>query len=226
MKIEVNNITLNYTKEGIGSPLILLHGNGEDLHIFDKLADKLKKSFTVYAIDSRNHGNSTKTEDYSYESMSGDIYQFIKGLNLENVSIVGFSDGAILSALLILKYPDLFAKMVWLGINLKPTDFKEDVYNYLVEEYQKTKDPLLKMMLEHPNIELDDLKSIRIPTLVVGAEDDLFDEKSFRKIADTMPNARLKIMQGYDHGSYVLNEDILYPDLLEFIQSIETTHFE
>ena len=39
MNIKVNGITLEYSKEGTGEPLILLHGNGEDHHIFDKLAE-------------------------------------------------------------------------------------------------------------------------------------------------------------------------------------------
>lgn len=217
MKINVNNITLNYIQEGQGEPLILLHGNGEDLQIFDKLISKLKKQFTVYAIDSRNHGSSTRTEDFSYETMAEDIHQFIEKLELKHVSVIGFSDGAIISLLLTLKYPLIFKKMVLLGVNLKPSDFKLDIYNSIVEEYEKTQDPLFKMMLEQPNIELDDLKEINTPTLVIGAEDDLYNEDSFQNIADTMPDTELKIMKGHDHGSYVINSDILYPSLNEFL---------
>lgn len=217
MKINVNNITLNYIQEGQGEPLILLHGNGEDLQIFDKLISKLKKQFTVYAIDSRNHGSSTRTEDFSYETMAEDIHQFIEKLELKHVSAIGFSDGAIISLLLTLKYPQIFKKMVLLGVNLKPSDFKLDIYNSIVEEYEKTQDPLFKMMLEQPNIELDNLKEINTPTLVIGAEDDLYNEDSFQNIADTMPDAELKIMKGHDHGSYVINSDILYPSLNEFL---------
>lgn len=217
MKINVNNITLNYIQEGQGEPLILLHGNGEDLQIFDKLISKLKKQFTVYAIDSRNHGSSTRTEDFSYETMAEDIHQFIEKLELKHVSVIGFSDGAIISLLLTLKYPQIFKKMVLLGVNLKPSDFKLDIYNSIVEEYEKTQDPLFKMMLEQPNIELDDLKEINTPTLVIGAEDDLYNEDSFQNIADTMPDAELKIMKGHDHGSYVINSDILYPSLNKFL---------
>lgn len=216
MEIKVNNITLNYIKEGNGNPLILLHGNGEDSQIFDKLIDKLKQQFTVYAIDSRNHGGSTKTEDYTYEIMAEDIRQFIYQLDLKQVSIVGFSDGAIIGLLLALKYHQIFEKMVLLGVNLKPTDFKSYIYDSIVEEYEKTKDPLFKMMLEQPNIELEELRNVTIPTLVIAAEDDLYHEDSFQNIVDTMPNAELKIIKGHDHGSYVINSDVLYPYLEEF----------
>lgn len=218
MEINVNNITLNYLVKGNGNPLILLHGNGEDLQIFDKLVSKLEKQFTVYAIDSRNHGGSTRTEDFTYETMAEDIHQFIEKLELKHVSVIGFSDGAIISLLLTLKYPQTFDRMVLLGVNLKPTDFKLDIYNSIAEEYEKTQDPLFKMMLEQPNIELDDLKEINTPTLVIGAEDDLYYEDSFQNIVNTMPNAVLKIIKGHDHGSYVVNNDVLYPYVAEFLQ--------
>lgn len=218
MKIDVNNITLNYTKVGKGDPLILLHGNGEDLHIFDSLIDKLKLNFTVYAVDSRNHGDSTKTKDWTYEAMAEDIFQLIEKLRLKKVSIVGFSDGAIIALLLAIKHRDLFYKMVLLGVNLKPTDFKKGIYKSLVDEYEKTKDPLVKMMLEQPNIELEELKNIETPTLVVSAEDELFYRKVFKDMVKMMANAKLKIMKNHDHGSYIINTDVLFDDLVEFIQ--------
>lgn len=218
MKIDVNNITLNYTKVGNGDPIILLHGNGEDLHIFDPLVDRLKLHFTVYAVDSRNHGDSTKTKDWTYEAMAEDIFQLIEKLQLKKVSIVGFSDGAIIALLLAIKHRDLFYKMVLLGVNLKPTDFKKSIYKSLVDEYEKTQDPLVKMMLEQPNIELEELKNIETPTLVVSAEDELFYRKIFKDMVKVMPNAKLKIMKNHDHGSYIINEAILYPDLMEFIE--------
>lgn len=217
MEIEVNGITLSYIKEGNGNPIILLHGNGEDRHIFDELIDKLKIKFTVYAIDSRNHGNSTKSEDYSYETMAEDIHQFIEKLELRDVSLIGFSDGAILGLLITLKYPSTFKKLALLGVNLKPTDFKPEIYNSIVEEYERTKDPLFKMMLEQPNIELQELQNVHVPSLIIGAENDLYYEDSFHHITNTIPNAILKIIEGHDHGSYVVNNDLLYPDLEKFL---------
>lgn len=219
MKIEVNNITLNYRKEGQGVPLILLHGNGEDHHIFDILTEKLKLHFTVYSIDSRNHGESSKTNDFSYKTMAEDVFQFIVKRELRSPAILGFSDGAIISAILSLKHKNIFSKMIWLGINLKPTDFKKGIYDDLVSEYEQTKDPLLKLMLDEPNIELDDLKSIETKTLVIAGENDIFNDKTFDSIVKTMPNAQLLIMKDHDHASYIVNEDILYNDVKEFLQN-------
>ena len=216
MEINVNNVKLSYIKEGEGKPLILMHGSGEDRHIFDEIINKLKKDFTVYAIDSRNHGESEKTDVFTYEAMSEDISEFIKKLKLDGAYGVGFSDGAILALMTGMKYQELIGKMALLGINLKPEDFKEPEYNYLLKEYNETKDPLFKMMLEQPNIELEKLKDVNIPTLVIAGENDVFYEKTFTDIVKVMPNAVLKIMGGHDHSSYVINKDILYKYFLEF----------
>lgn len=218
MELEVNDITLNYIKEGQGVPLILLHGNGEDHSIFDKLTEKLKRYFTVYAIDSRNHGGSSKTDDYSYETMAEDIFQFITTSKLENPLILGFSDGAIISLLLELRHKDIFRKMIWLGINLKPSDFKQEIYDDILSEYEQTKDPLIKMMLNEPQIELESLASIETETLVIAGENDIFKKEVAQSIVSTMPNASLKVIIGHDHSSYIINEDILYPDIKQFLQ--------
>ena len=217
MKINIRNIEINYTRAGNGPALILAHGNGEDLHIFDKLVLKLAQNFTVYAIDSRNHGESSKTDDYSYTAMAEDVVEFIKALELENVSIVGFSDGAISAIMAVSEYGNIFKKMVLMGINLKPSDFKEEYYSYIEEEYKTTGNPLMKMMLEQPDIDISVLRNINVPTLVIAAEDDLFVPESFEKIVEAMPNARLFTIPEHDHGSYVIDNDILYPYLKDFL---------
>lgn len=218
MNIKVNNIELFYKKTGNDMPLILLHGNGENHHIFDKIVEKLKSDFTIYAIDSRSHGESAKTDDYLYETMSKDIYSFIEALNLGKVNIIGFSDGAIISLILAMNHPETISKMALLGVNLKPTDFTEDCFQYISETYQETKDPLFKLMLEQPNIELEDIKGIQIPTLIVGAENDIYKQDVFIEISKALPNAELLIMQGHEHDSYIVDKDILYDDFIRFFK--------
>lgn len=216
MTIDLDNITLNYTKRGNGLPLIFLHGNGEDHHIFDKLVDKLQHHFTIYAIDSRNHGKSSRSDDFGYEAMSSDIVQFIDKLSIKSPSVVGFSDGAIVALIIALSDPDLLGRMVLLGVNLSPNDFKEDAHKWLIDQYSQTNDPLIKLMLEEPNIDLARLSNISTPTLVVGAEDDLFKDDLFESIVSTMPNAELKIMPNHEHDTYIVDNDVLYPDLMRF----------
>lgn len=53
MEVLVNNVKLYYEEYGVGKPIILLHGNQETHEILDKLIDRLKTNYKVYAIDSR-----------------------------------------------------------------------------------------------------------------------------------------------------------------------------
>lgn len=218
MEIEVNNIRLYYQKSGSGDPLILLHGNGEDHHIFDKLIEKLQSHYTIYAIDSRNHGRSSKSENFGYSFMADDIISFINTLNIKKPSVLGFSDGAIISILISLQEKDLFDKLILLGVNLKPEDFKPENRAWLEDAYAQTGDLFLKLMLEEPNIELESLRNIHNKALIVAGEYDLFDEQLFRNVASTMPNASLLIMKEYDHAGYVVDQDILFPYLQEFLE--------
>lgn len=218
MNITVNGITLFYETVGEGAPLLLLHGNGDDHTIFNELSAKLAADYTVYAIDSRNQGQSQKTDDYSYESMMEDFYGLIQALGLGKVDLVGFSDGGIIGLMLAMKHGDVLRKMALLGVNLKPDDFTEESYQFVKETYEETKDPLFKLMLEQPNIELDDVRNIAIPTLLIAADDDIYKPDSFTRLVEALPNAKLKIMSGHDHGSYIINQDILYPDLIEFFR--------
>lgn len=216
MYVKVNNIFLFYQISGSGQPLILLHGNGENHHIFDKLVAKLQNHYSVYAIDTRNHGQSEKTADYSYESMMEDIYEFIKKFELNNIDLIGFSDGAIICLLLALKYPKVINKMALLGVNLNPSDFKLESYQEIKDNYEQTQDPLFKLMLEQPNIPLSDISNIKIPIFLIAGENDVFKPESFKKLNDALPDSKLKIMPGHTHESYIINQDILYQDLVDF----------
>lgn len=218
MFIKINDISLFYEKSGTGSPIILLHGNGEDSHIFDKLTAKLQNDFTIYAIDSRNHGKSEQTDDYSYETMAEDVYSFIEALRLGPVDLIGFSDGAIISLILTMTHHSAVRKMALLGVNLSPDDFTEESLQYLNETYAETKDPLFKLMLEQPHIELDTLKDIETPTLLICGEHDIYKPETFTNIADALPHAILKIMEGHEHDSYIVDQDMLYPDFIHFFQ--------
>jgi pimeloyl-ACP methyl ester carboxylesterase len=216
--IDVNGAALFYEKKGVGSPMILLHGNGEDHHIFDELSAKLENDFTVYAVDSRNHGQSEKTSDYSYNTMAEDVYAFIETLKLGPVALIGFSDGAITGLILAMNHGETVSKMALLGVNLKPDDFTEESYQFVKDTYEETKGPLFKLMLEEPNIELDEVKGIGVPVLLIAAENDIYKPEIFTDLVNALPDATLKIMNGHGHDSYIIGQDLLYPDFIDFFK--------
>jgi pimeloyl-ACP methyl ester carboxylesterase len=203
---------------GTGPPMILLHGNGEDHHIFDRLSAKLESDFTVYSVDSRNHGQSEKTGVYSYDIMAEDIYRFIETLRLGRTALVGFSDGAIVSLILAMNYGESVSGMALLGVNLKPDDFTEESCRFVKDAYERTKDPLFKLMLEEPHIELDAVRGVDVPVLVVAAGNDLYKPETFTNLVSALPDATLKIMERHEHDSYIVGQDLLHPDLVRFFK--------
>ena len=103
MLAEVNGIQLYYEMIGQGPALIMVHGNGEDHTIFTEAAEKLKGYFTVYLIDSRDHGQSTKVRELHYDDMADDVIEFLELLDLRDVVYYGFSDGGIIGLLAAMK---------------------------------------------------------------------------------------------------------------------------
>jgi pimeloyl-ACP methyl ester carboxylesterase len=74
------------------------------------------------------------------------------------------------------------------------------------------------MILDQPNIELDELKHIHTPCLVVGAQNDMIKAEIFVKINDALPNSALIIYPNHDHLSYVVHTDVIYQDLCDFFK--------
>lgn len=215
--IQVNGIQLFYTVEGRGEPLIFLHGNGEDHHTFDPLIAKLADHFTCYAIDSRNHGQSEMTDQYHYQTMMDDLHAFITTMPFDKVHIIGFSDGSIVTMLLAMQHPTLVHTAILLGPNLKPSDLSDACTRYVERLYKKDPNPLYPMMLNEPDIELEDLHQIQAKTLIIGGEHDLYKSGTFEKIHNHIQNAKLLILENHDHSSYVFQNDLLFPILMDFM---------
>lgn len=66
----------------------------------------------------------------------------------------------------------------------------------------------------------DDLQAITVPTLVLAGDDDqVVPYKNAAVVqAELLPDATLKIYEGFSHGMLTVNADVINPDLLAFIQ--------
>ncbi len=218
MYIHINRQILFYEKTGEGPPLLLLHGNGEDHTIFDALTPLLSQTYTVYAIDSRGHGASNPTEEYSYIDMAEDIAQLITSLEIHAPVLYGFSDGGIIGLLLALHHPGLISRLIISGANLNPRGMKLTFLHKVKQHYKKSGNPLERMMLEEPDIKPSALAQIRIPVLVLAGEHDIIKSAHTKLIAAKLPNAQLAIIPGEDHGSYIIHSDKLYPYIQDFME--------
>ena len=217
MFVKVNEINMHYEVYGEGKPIILIHGNGENYKIFDKLINKLKSNFKVYAIDSRCHGESENTADISYDLMTEDTIKFIKVLNIEKPILYGFSDGGIIGLMVAIKEPNLLSKLIISGAQLNPNGGK--LYTVLLDKivYFFTRNKLVKMMVKEPNINPSDLNNIKVPVHVIAGEKDLIKLRHTQTIANNIPNSTLYIVPNENHGSYIVNSEKIYDVMKEYI---------
>lgn len=218
-KLTVNGVTLHYEVVGEGKPVVLVHGNGEDHHLFDVEIEQLAAAgYKVYAPDSRGHGANEPLSEYHYADMAEDIYQFIKALDLGRPAFYGFSDGGIIGLLLILNHPDCLSALAISGTNLSPEGTTPDFIEEITAMNEKERNPLVTLMLTEPHIDPEALKGISIPVLVTAGEYDLILESETKKIAEMIPDATLKILEGHDHGSYIAGSEIMGELLIGFLK--------
>lgn len=217
MKIKVNNIELYYEKYGTGKPIILIHGNQESHKIFDKLIEKLKSNYEVFAIDSRCHGQSENPKEISYNLMCDDIIEFIKELNIERPILYGFSDGGIIGLLVAIKEPELLSNLIISGANISPDVFT--TFDLLLTKlfYFFTRSKYIKMMLDEPNISIEDLQKITVPVHILAGEKDVIKLEHTKLIADNIKNSTLEIIKNENHGSYIVHSEKLYEIIKKYI---------
>ena len=90
---------LRYLKAGSGPALILLHTVRTQLDHFQLVIPKLVHAFTVFAIDMPGMGWSDITARASYDepALRRAIVEFVKTLDLDDVTLAGESMGATVS---------------------------------------------------------------------------------------------------------------------------------
>lgn len=103
-----DKLSLRYQKWGDGPPLVLLHTIRTQLEYYRALAPLLAKTFTVYAVDLPGHGFSSVDTAAQYDEpyLRTGIIDFVKALDLREVTLVGESIGAVIALTVAADTPD------------------------------------------------------------------------------------------------------------------------
>ena len=105
---EYDNFQIGYTKTGAGPAVILLHGFGEDQHIFNSTVNVLEKKYTVYTPDLLGTGMTpinTFPSNFSIEYLADSIATFMEYEKIENCVLLGHSMGGYVTVAFAKKYP-------------------------------------------------------------------------------------------------------------------------
>jgi pimeloyl-ACP methyl ester carboxylesterase len=114
--VTLNGIRLHYLDWGGSGPVILfLPGLGCNAYIFDQFAPRFTDKFHVLGLTRRGHGDSDYPETgYDIDTLVEDIRQFMDGLNISQVILVGHSMAGIELSHFAAIYPERVTKLVFL----------------------------------------------------------------------------------------------------------------
>ena len=223
-----------YQITGSGFPIIFLHGNGEDHHIFDEAVTKLSQHYQCICIDSRYHGQSVHAGELSYQQMAQDVIEVANELHLPVYDVIGFSDGAITS-LLLARMDKRLKHIVSIGANTRPKAIKGFyrltfylqmfclAFFALYQKKARLTLRLYRLMLTQPQIDYAQLQDIHIPVLVLAGEFDMIKESDTKQIAKSLPYSILRIIK---HGNHFLLRDSFLETIKEITLFLEACHQE
>jgi pimeloyl-ACP methyl ester carboxylesterase len=215
--LKTRGFNMYYEIYGAGKPLLIIHGNGGSIADFTKQIPYFSKQYEVILADSRAQGKSVDTGDsLNYELMTDDLNALLDHLHLDSCYVIGWSDGGINGLLLAMRHPEKVKKLAVTGANLWPdsTAVEPSIYRWLattVDSLSKVKltpemkntYKLLAMMTKEPNITLEQLHTIKCPTLVIGGDHDALLPKHTMQIADAIPQSYLWILPNSGHSTPV-----------------------
>src|SRR5918993_3037102 len=94
-KQSTKRVELYYEDWGHGKPVILIHGWPLSHEMWEyQVSDLVDAGFRVIAYDRRGFGKSSKPYDgYDYDTLADDLKALLDDLDLQDVTLVGFSMG-------------------------------------------------------------------------------------------------------------------------------------
>lgn len=107
---------LEWSKEGV--PLVLLHGHGNEAHLWDDFAPSVRDHYRVLAIDQRGHGDSDWDPEGRYhpKDMCDDLECILDHFEIDRFVLVGFSMGGRVSTVFAGRHPERLAGLVLVDI--------------------------------------------------------------------------------------------------------------
>lgn len=94
MEITLKNLKINYTFEGEGRPVVLLHGWGSSIEAWRCVINALSGICKFYAFDFPGCGKSeTMSEPWTLDDYCDLAVDFIEAMGLDNPVIIGHSHG-------------------------------------------------------------------------------------------------------------------------------------
>jgi pimeloyl-ACP methyl ester carboxylesterase len=112
-------------------PLVLVHATGFLARLWQPIAGALSSEYTVYAYDTRGHGDSEKPDpaedaNYHWSRLAGDLRGFLDALGIRQAPVIGHSAGGAAAAYIAGTAPGYVSKLVLIEPIIMPGGFNPD----------------------------------------------------------------------------------------------------
>jgi len=146
--ISINTIRLHFLEWGgkDSQCMILLHGSGDNAHMWDPFASYALENYRIVALDQRGHGSSSWAEPpaYSCKDYLNDLDRLVEFLAPGKVILMGHSMGALHAAHYAATKPDRVAALIYVDIEPRPPSWNKkylrERYDTLPEFYESVQD--------------------------------------------------------------------------------------
>jgi pimeloyl-ACP methyl ester carboxylesterase len=107
---------LEWSTEGV--PLVLLHGHGNEAHLWDDFVPSVVEHYRVLAVDQRGHGDSGWDAEgrYDPDTMADDLEAILAHFEIDRFVLIGFSMGGRVSMSFGGRHPERLAGLVLVDI--------------------------------------------------------------------------------------------------------------
>jgi pimeloyl-ACP methyl ester carboxylesterase len=113
MKARANGITMNYELAGEGDCLTLIHGAGDNLHMWYEQVPVLSQRFRVLTYDIRGFGETEYPEgDVGLPLLAQDLYQLLQVLAVDRAFVLGYSMGGRIGLQLAIDHPETVKALI------------------------------------------------------------------------------------------------------------------
>ena len=137
-KVKVNDITMNYERQGTGEPLILIPYLAADNACYAFQVADYAKHFTCISLDPRGAGETDKPAGtYSTEGFADDVAGFMQAIGVERAHVSGVSLGGATGLWLASKYPERVKSLSLHSCWPKTDPFPKIVVGRLADDRQR-----------------------------------------------------------------------------------------
>jgi pimeloyl-ACP methyl ester carboxylesterase len=219
----VNGLRLYYEIHGRGRPLVLLHGGLTTIDLdFGSLLAPLAAGRQVIAVELQGHGHTADPgREMTMEALAGDVVGLLDHLGVAQADFFGFSLGGLVASTVAREAPARVGKLIVasadvqrppgresrpLSEDLVPTqaDFvaMQDAYAAAAPDpgnFDQIAAKTTALVHEMPGWTDDELRSLRVPTLLIFGDRDFSPLTDVVEMFELLPNAQLAVLPASTH---------------------------